>query len=138
MTVNGDSDDTSSLSFGKGGGSGALYAFPVTFVQLTHFRITHATSCLADGIQNICLRCWFCIWMSDISKDVSLFFFGNRYASSGSGALFMHPPHRINPSLSRYRRNWRTKWCLDVDANKLKIHYILAAVQPLLNLKLLH
>jgi hypothetical protein len=32
--------------------------------------------------------------MSDISKDVSLFFFGNKYgnfASSGSGALFMRP-----------------------------------------------
>ena len=48
-TVNGDSGN--SLSCGKRGGSGALYAFPVTFVKLTHFRVTHATSCLADGIQ---------------------------------------------------------------------------------------
>ena len=44
------------LSFGKGDRSGALYAFPVTFAQLTHFRITHATFCLADGIQIFFLR----------------------------------------------------------------------------------
>jgi hypothetical protein len=41
-----------SRSLGNGGGSGALYAFPVTLLQVIHFLMMLLTICLILGIQN--------------------------------------------------------------------------------------
>ena len=41
------------LIFGNGGGSGALYGFPVSFLQGTHRLSKLLTHCRIEGIQNI-------------------------------------------------------------------------------------
>ena len=61
---------SSTLNFGRGGGSGVRYGLPITLVHFTHVRNNDLTHCRMDGIQYFCLSCVMveftpeCSWFS--------------------------------------------------------------------------
>ena len=105
------------LNRGRGGGSGAGYSFPVILRQVTQWCNIDLTYWRAAGIQYDCRKAvtvmavpeWQSLTcMSRMTNLDSECLEGSRYGNlvvSLTGALWMRPPQRSNPSVSKNSRS---------------------------------